>query len=103
MSRKGIERRTVEPGGAADCFLHIVAKFDRVSVALLVGLAVLRLRPPRREVLFVIIAPTRRTGQEFGQPGITTFTPIGAVFGILGQRFAMTLGAVTGSTEDTCP
>jgi hypothetical protein len=44
-------------------------------VGLLVAPAALRRRPPRCEVRFVIIDPTRGTGQEFGQASITTFRP----------------------------
>jgi hypothetical protein len=73
-------------------------QFDR-----LVDPAVLRRRLPRCEVLFVIIDPMRGPGQEFGQPGITTFPTIGVVLAMARQLFAATLGTVTGAAEDTRP
>jgi hypothetical protein len=72
-----------------------------LSPTLLVCLAVLCGRPPRCEILFVIIDPTRGAGQEFGQPSAST--AIGAVLAMVGYRFATTWRAVIGSAEDTSP
>src|ERR1700686_2161619 len=66
-----------------------------------VCLAVLRRRPPRCEILFVIIDPTRGAGQEFGQPSGSP--AIGAVLAMVGHSFAATWGAVISSAEDSSP
>ena len=72
-----------------------------LSPTLPVCVAALRRRPPRCEILFVIIDPTRGAGQEFGQPSASP--AIGAVLALVGHRFAATWGAVVGSAEDTSP
>jgi hypothetical protein len=41
----------------------------------LARVAVLRQRPPRREILFVIIDPTRSAGLEFSQPSALFWFP----------------------------
>jgi hypothetical protein len=84
-------------------FISRGRRTDVVSSALLVDPAVFRRRPPWCEVLFVVIDPVRRAGQEFGQPGLTTFPAIGVVLAMARRLFAATLGTVTGAEEDTRP
>ena len=56
----------------------------------LIALAIAPQLPLRREVLVIISDLARRSGEEFGQPSVTTFPVIGLVGGVAEYRFAAT-------------
>jgi len=69
----------------------------------LIALAIAPRLPLRREVLVIISDLARRSGEEFGQPSVTTFPVIGLVGGVAEYRFAATRSADTGSAKDPGP